>query len=171
MHTTAGWSDDAGRITAALESKADRYGALDAPLVIAVLSNSVYGTDDIDFEDALYGALIGRRPSRGAAAARCAPQTGALALPWGWRHANAPQVIAVQDLFPWTVAKVRPRLWSTLQPGVASPAQPGWLARVQVIGPAPQPGPAAPMSGLFGLPDPWPTAPLNLSSRPVSAVL
>ena len=171
MHTTAGWSDDAGRITAALESKADRYGALDAPLVIAVLSNSAYGTDDIDFEDALYGALIGRRPSA------VLPPPDALLRPghWlshgGWRHANAPQVIAVQDLFPWTVAKVRPRLWSTLQPGVPSPAQPGWLARVQVIGPAPQPGPAAPMSSLFGLPDPWPTVPLNLSSRPVSAVL
>jgi hypothetical protein len=35
-HTTGGWSDDASRITAALESTADRYGALDAPLVIAV---------------------------------------------------------------------------------------------------------------------------------------
>ena len=170
-HTTGGWSNDASRITAALESKADRYGALDAPLVIAVLSNSVYGTDDIDFEDALYGALIGRRP------AAVPPPPGALLRPghWlsqeGWRNANAPQVITAQDLFPWTVAKVQPRLWSTLQPGVAAPSQPGWLARVQVTGPAPQPGPAAPMSGLFGLPDPWPAAPLNLSSRPVSAVL
>ena len=62
-HTTAGWSDDAGQITAALESKADRYGALDAPLVIAVPSNSAYGTDDIDFEDALYGRLTGRWPA------------------------------------------------------------------------------------------------------------
>jgi hypothetical protein len=42
-HTAGGWSDDASRITAALESKADRYGALDAPLAIAVLSNSAYG--------------------------------------------------------------------------------------------------------------------------------
>jgi hypothetical protein len=88
-HTTGGWSDDASRITAAIESRADRYGALDAPLVIAVLSNSAYGTDDIDFEDALYGALIGRRPAAalpppgggcGAAAAWRAPQAGALAL-------------------------------------------------------------------------------------------
>lgn len=170
-HTTAGWSNDAGRITAALESKADRYGALDAPLVIAVLSNSVYSTDDIDFEDALYGALIGRRP------AGVLPPHSALLRPghWlsqdGWRHASAPQVITAQDLFPWTVATVRPRLWCTLQPGVAVPSQPGWLARVQVTGPAPQPGPAAPMSSLFGLPDPWATVPLNLSSRPASAVL
>jgi hypothetical protein len=52
-HTTGGWSGDAARITAALESKAERYGALDAPLVIAVLSNSAYGTDDIDFDNAL----------------------------------------------------------------------------------------------------------------------
>ena len=170
-HTTGGWSDDASRITAALESKADRYGALDAPLVIAVLSNSVYGTDDIDFEDALYGALIGRRP------AAALPPPGALLRPghWlsqdGWRHANAPQVIAAQDLFPWTVAEVRPRLWSTLEPGVSVPSQPGWLARVQVTGPGPQLGPASPMRSLFGLPDPWPTVPLNLSPRPASAVL
>jgi hypothetical protein len=171
MHTTGGWSGDAARITAALESKADRYGALDAPLVIAVLSNSAYGTDDMDFEDALYGALIGRRP------AAALPPPGAVLRPghWlsqdGWRHANAPQVIAAQDLFPWTVARVRPRLWSTLQPGVTVPSQPGWLTRMHVTGPAPQPGPAAPMSSLFGLPDPWPTVPLNLSSRPASTVL
>jgi hypothetical protein len=170
-HTTGGWSDDAGRITAALGSKADRYGALDAPLVVAVLSNSAYGTDDIDFEDALYGALIGRRP------AAVLPPPSALLRPghWlsqdGWRHANAPQVIAARDLYPWTVAKVQPRLWSTLQPGVPMPSQPGWLARVQVTGPAPQPGPAAPMSSLFGLPDPWPTVPLNQLSRPASTVL
>jgi hypothetical protein len=170
-HTTAGWSDDAARVTAALESKADRYGELDAPLVIAVLSNSPYGTDGTDFEDALYGALIGRRP------AAVPPSPAAILRPghwlsWdGWRHANAPQVITAADLFPWTVARVRPRLWSTLQPGVPAPAQPGWLARVQVTGPAPQPGPSAPMSSLFGLPDPWPTVPPNLSSRPASAAL
>lgn len=170
-HTTGGWSNDAARITEALESKADRYGELDAPLVIAVLSNSPYGTDETDFEDALYGALIGRRPTAAL------PPPGALLKPghWlsqdGWRHANAPQVIAAQDLFPWTAAKVQPRLWSTLQPGVPTPAQPGWLARVQVTGSAPQPGPAVPMSSLFGLPDPWPTVPPNLSPRPASALL
>lgn len=80
-------------------------------------------------------------------------------------------MIAAQDLYPWTVARVQPRLWSTLQPRVSAPSQPGWLARVQVTGPAPQPGPAAPMSSLFGLRDPWPTVPLNLSSRTASVVL
>lgn len=170
-HTTGGWSDDARRITAALESKADQYGALDAPLIIAVLSNSAYGTEDIDFEGVLYGALIGRRP------AAVLPPPDSLLRPghWlsedGWRHVNAPEVIAAQDLYPWTVAKVQPRLWNTLQPGTSMPAQPGWLAPVQVTGPVPQPGPGAPMSGLFGLPDPWPTMPLNLSSWPASAVL
>lgn len=170
-HTTGGWSNDARRITAALESKADRYGTLDAPLVIAVLSNSAYGTEDIEFEGPLYGNLVGRRPTA------VLPPPGALIKPghWlsedGWRHANAPQVIAAQGLYPWTAAKVQPRLWSTLQPGTSAPAQPGWLARVQVTGPAPQPGPAAPMSGLFGLPDPWPTVPLDVSPRPAAAVL
>lgn len=170
-HTTAGWSNDVARITAALGSKADRYGALDAPLVIAVLSNSMYGTDDIDFEDALYGALIGRRPTA------VLPPPSAILRPghWlsqdGWRHANAPQVITAHDLSPSTVAKVQPRLWSTLQPGVPTPSQPGWLTRMQVTGPAPRPEQAASMSSLFGLPDPWPTVPLNLSSRPASTAL
>ena len=42
----AGWGHDASRILAALEAKADRYGLLDAPLVVAGLSNTPSRTED-----------------------------------------------------------------------------------------------------------------------------
>ena len=58
-----GWAHDASRILGALDEKANRYGALDAPLAIAVLSNSEFHTEDLDVERALFGAWIGRRPS------------------------------------------------------------------------------------------------------------
>jgi hypothetical protein len=60
-HLRAGWAHDASRILAALNHKANRYGSLEAPLIIAVLSNTEFHTEDLDFERALFGALIGRR--------------------------------------------------------------------------------------------------------------
>jgi hypothetical protein len=48
---------------AALDAKADGYGLLDDPLVVAVLSNAQFRTEDVDVERALFGAMIGRRPS------------------------------------------------------------------------------------------------------------
>ena len=57
------WAHDASRILSVLNEKANRYGALEVPLVIAVLSNPEFHTEDLDVERALFGALIGRRPS------------------------------------------------------------------------------------------------------------
>ena len=37
----------------------------------------------------------------------------------------------------WTITKAQPRLWTTLQPGAAAPAQPGWLAVMRVCGTIP----------------------------------
>jgi hypothetical protein len=102
------------------------------------------------------GRAAGRHAGSGAQARRL---TGALLKPGhslsedGWRHANRPS--GDRRPRPVPIGHQGPaRLWSTLQPGTPAPAQPGWLARVQVTGAAPQPGPATPMSGLFGLYDP-----------------
>jgi hypothetical protein len=170
-HTSGGWSRDTERIISALSTKADGYGPLDAPLVIAVLSNSEFGTEDYEFETALYGALIGRRPAAEAAPPDALHVPGHWYCETGWRHANSPQVIAALGLFPWTVAKVRPRLWNTLEPGILPPTQPAWLTPVHVTGPAPQLGPADSMSSLFGLPEPWPTVPPELLPNTATAIL
>ena len=151
-HTSGGWSRDTERIISALSTKADRYGSLDAPLVIAVLSNSEFGTEDYEFETALYGALAGRHPTAETVPPDALHAPGHWYGETGWRHGDCPQVIAAFDLFPWTVAIVRPRLWSTLEPEASTPAQPTWLAPVHVTGPASQLGPADSMSSLFGLP-------------------
>jgi len=170
-HLRMGWGHDASRILGALNEKANRYGALEAPLVIAVLSNSEFRTEDIDVERALFGALIGRRPGPEP------PRPGQLLEPghWctkaGWRRAHIPQVIAIQDLYPWTVTKAQPRLWATLEPGARAPAQPSWLARVQVSGAAPTPGPADSLADLFDLPADWPPDEPHFVTRPRTATL
>ena len=57
-HLSIGWAHDASRILTALDHKANRYGVLDAPLLIAVLNNPEFHADDLDVERALFGAMI-----------------------------------------------------------------------------------------------------------------
>ena len=165
-HLRFGWAHDASRILDALNEKANRYGTLEVPLVIAVLSNSEFRTEDTDVERALFGALMGRRPGPEP------PGPGQLLEPghWctsnGWRRAHIPHVIAVHDLYPWTATTARPRLWTTLEPGTRAPAQPGWLARVQVSGAAPSLDPADSLADLFDLPADWPPEEPRFVARP-----
>jgi hypothetical protein len=139
-------------------------------LVIAVQSNSTYGTDETDFEDVLYGAVIGRRP------AAAEPQPGALLKPgrWlsydSWRHANLPQVIAAQGPVPMDgrqgpapLVEHAPARGGCAGAARLAPACPGHRARATAR-------PTLPLSSLFGLPDPWPTVPPNLSFRPAAAL-
>lgn len=153
-HLTVGWGHDAARILAALDEKANKYGPLEAPLVIAVLSNAQFRTEDIDVERALFGALT-RRPSPQRPEAHQLLEPGHWCTGKGWRRAHAPQVIAVHDLYPWTITKAQPRLWTTLQPSVAAPAQPGWLAVMRASSTMPTPAAADSVADLFGLPPGW----------------
>jgi hypothetical protein len=165
-----GWAHDASRILSALSEKANCYGVLDAPLVIAVLSNSEFHTDDFDVERALFGAWMGRPGPE-------PPGPGQFVDPghWctskGWRRAHVPQVIVVADLYPWTVTKAQPRLWTTLKPGTHPPTQPGWLARVDVTGAMPTPGPADSLADLFDLPADWPPEEPHFVTQPRTARL
>jgi hypothetical protein len=170
-HLRMGWAHDASRILGALNEKANHYGSLEAPLVIAVLSNSEFHAEDLDVERALFGALIACRPSAEP------PGPGQLLEPghWctgkGWRRAHVPQVIAVADLYPWTVTKAQPRLWTTLEPGTQPPTQPSWLARIDVTGAMPTPGPADSLADLFDLPADWPPEEPHFVARPRTATL
>jgi hypothetical protein len=151
-----GWGHDAARILGVLDDKANRYGTLDAPLVIAVLSNSEFRADDADVQQALFGNLFGWQPGPEPPGPGQLLEPGHWCTGGGWRRGHAPQVITIHGLFPWTVAESQPRVWTTLQPGLAVPAQPGWLAAVQVTDTLPAPAAADSPADLFGLPAGWP---------------
>jgi hypothetical protein len=146
--------DNITGILRALDSKVSKYGQLDAPLVIAVLSNTEYPTDDYEFEQALFG-VASQRPARAAEHPDQLFRDGHWLTRKGWRRGHAPQVIAGQGLNPWNVARTVPRLWSTLQPSIDLPDQPDWLARVDVSTPEATPGSSRPLHEVFGLPADW----------------
>jgi len=139
----------------ALETKAAKYGR-DLPLVIAVLSNTAIGTGDDDVGRALFGT----HPNTGPPTSRSEP--GLWREGEGWRHDHVVQVIAAQDLYPWSITRQQPRVWTHPRPraSLAVPAQPGWLRHVQVNEGHPAVAdvlPAAvPPTQFFDLPHDWP---------------
>lgn len=147
--------DNVTGIRRVLEKKRSRYGALDGPLVIAVLSNTEIPTRDYEFENALFG--IGSYPPAQRVGNGHLFEEGLWVTTAAWHNAHVPQVIAASNLMPWSVARVQPRIWSTLEPGVIGPSQPDWLAPVEANG-RPEPGDATPIASHFGLPEDWPAA-------------
>lgn len=151
---TAQMIDKHTGLSRALDSKANKYGELDAPLVIAVLDNTGPSlTKDYQVEQALFG-LAAAPPAVSATEPEGILQGGHWLGRSGWRRGHAPQVIAAMNFAPWDVAKFQPRLWETLEPGRKGPKQPDFLARVDVGGRDPQILPAG--ANPFGLPDGWP---------------
>jgi len=151
---TAQMVDKRTGLSRALDSKAHRYGELDAPLVIAVLDNTGPTlTHDYQVEQALFG-LAAARPAASGTRPEGILEEGHWLRRSGWRRGHAPQVIAAMNFAPWNVAEFQPRLWETLEPGREGPQQPDFLARVDVAGPDPQVLPAG--ANPFGLTDGWP---------------
>jgi hypothetical protein len=139
-----------------LNQKQGRYGDLDAPLVIAIQSNTEYPTKDYEVEQALYGLSI-YRPLQSSSRLSELLEEGFWLNRRGWRHSETPQVISVHGLLPWTVATTQPRCWATLEPGVVLPSQPTWIARME-IGDEALPGKADSLAEHFGLQPDWPAA-------------
>jgi hypothetical protein len=137
-----------------LDSKRGKYGPLDAPLVVAVQSNTDIPTHDYEVEQALFG-VGSRRPLELSKGQGHLFDEGLWVGRSGWRNAEIPQVISIYDLAPWTVHHCQARCWSTLETGIDLPAQPGWLAPM-IIGDQAMPGPSDPMNLHFGLPADWP---------------
>lgn len=170
-HLSMGWAHDASRILTALDHKANRYGVLDAPLLIAVLNNPEFHADDLDVERALFGAMIDHRPGPEPPKPGQLIESGHWCTGKGWRRGHIPHVIVAQDLYPWTVTLAQSRLWTTLEPGICPPAQPGWLVPVHVSGPAPALGPADSLADLFGLSADWLAEEPRFASSPRTAAL
>jgi len=146
--------DNVSGIRRVLDSKHGKYGILDAPLVIAVLSNTEYPTRDYEIEQALFG-ISARRPAEIAECPDSMFQEGFWLAKRGWRYSDIPQVVTAAELKPWTVTKTRLRLWQTLEPGVPLNPQPEWLASM-MIGAEALPAPASDLPQHFGLESDWP---------------
>jgi hypothetical protein len=146
--------DNATGLRRALDSKANKYGPLDAHLVIAVLSNTEYPTRPYETLQALYG-LSALSPTRAAANPTELAQEGHWLARRGWRRSHAPQTIVACGLHPWHILRTRPQLWQTLEPGVSGPRQPDWLDTVDVNQPEPLIHTGTPLHALFGLPANW----------------
>lgn len=144
--------DNISGLLRVLDDKANRYGSLDHPLVIAVMSNTDSPTEDYEFEQALFGRAVGR----GVESTRdpsMVVEDGHWLTRRGWRRGHAPQVIAASNLTPWTITQSRPRLWTTLETSVVAPSQPNWLMHVSVVGN--QSSEVSSLEALFGLPPDW----------------
>ena len=147
-------------LRSALETKAAKYGR-DIPLVIAVLSNTELGIGDDDVERALFGTSIHRHAAPPSQSDGQGDEPGFWRDSTGWRHDHVIQVIAAQDLYPWSITRQQPRLWSNPRPraDLPVPVQPGWLSHVQAGGHYPVvavvPLAADPPMQFFDLPHNW----------------
>lgn len=107
----AGSFDIRGRIPAALEEKADRYGELGAPYVIAVMEDT-----RIPEGDAIFYSLFGSPVIR-VQIGDTGDAESTLANDGFWRGPNGPvnthvsAVVAAQNLYDYKVAKQAPDVW------------------------------------------------------------
>jgi hypothetical protein len=126
-----------------------------------VLSNTELGTGDDDVEGALFGTSIHRHDTPPSWPAGQGGVPGFWRDSTGWRHDHVIQVVAAQDLYPWSITRQQPRLWSKPRPraGLPVPVQPGWLSHVQAGGHYPVvavvPPAADPPAQFFDLPPNW----------------
>jgi hypothetical protein len=146
--------DNESGLERVLDSKRSRYGALDAPLVIAIHSATDIRTYDYQVENALYGLARNRPHDRARGPGQLFTE-GFWYGSSGWRSSHVPQVISLYDLAPWNVTNIRPRLWRTFEPGIAVPQQPGWLAQMRT-GERAEPLPSDDLADHFGLAADWP---------------
>ena len=141
--------DNVTPIRRVLDKKYGRYGELDAPLVIAVQSNTKIPTHDYQVKHALYG-LTPLAPTDPNLKPSDFFDDGFWLTRAGWRRSNCPQVITIYELSPLTVISVAPRAWSTLEPGVRPVALPGWI-RPMIMGKDAQPGEGLDVATHFGV--------------------
>ena len=146
--------DNVSGILRVLDSKVRKYGQLDSPLVIAVMSNTTYPTKDYEVGQALFG-ISATYPFEAVEEPVGMYRDGHWRTSNGWRRSHAPQVIAVQQLKPSSITRVRPRLWATMEPGVHGPSQPSWLGVVDTADPDLSVLGGESLAATFDLPDDW----------------
>lgn len=95
-----------------LDRKARSYGSdLPHPLVIAVLSNTDFPTYPHDIEPVLYGRPLPRVGEYSAVS-----QPGHWRTSDGWRRSHNPTVLSASGLNLYSLARVAPLRWDTMEP-------------------------------------------------------
>jgi hypothetical protein len=155
----AGFSEARERIADALEMKARRYGRLDHPYLIAVLSTATFAADDEDFLGALFGGWTLVLHETGDAQDPRAESTRADNGVWSaTRNRRVSGVISARRLAPWSVSTEWPRLW--LNPWAERPLKLAlsWLARTSISdeGKIQLAPPILSPEAFFELPPGWP---------------
>lgn len=113
-HSEAQFIDDGAKLVAALESKANRYGHLDAPFVVAVGTTS-FDEDDEDIFNALYGSVswmltgLGRGEKITSRAIR--NPDGYFGSPGAWKNRRVSAVLIVDQLSLHDPTRARIALW------------------------------------------------------------
>ena len=96
-----------------LDRKARAYGSdLPHPLAVAVLSNTDFPTYPHDLEHVLYG-----RPTPRHGDPSDVWQPGHWRSSEGWRRGHNPTVISASGLNIYSLARVAPLRWDTMEPG------------------------------------------------------
>lgn len=123
--------DNVSGIRRALDRKRKRYGVLNAPLTIAVLSNTTYPTKDYEAEQALFGETQ-RRPNDPLLFDAAIFTEGHWVSKVGWRHGELPTVVTAHGVRPSTLAKRGPRSWTTLEPATPTVPLPTWIVPMSI---------------------------------------
>jgi hypothetical protein len=148
------------RIVTALESKAKKYGNLEAPFVVAIGLDS-FDEDDHDVFDALYGSvswsLEATGPGESISSRAVRNRNGYFGWPGSWKNRHVSGVLIVDQLLMHDPTRARVSLWihpDAIYPLPSDPMFPGvvysWNGKNVER--------AAGLDGraLLGLPEGWP---------------
>lgn len=107
----AQWLDDASELRRTIRAKGNAYGALDAPLAVAVMIGTPFH-DDQDTISALFGTwkiqyTIGEPDS----ARSIRERDGYWGSPGDWKHTHVSGVLIAHNVAPWRVAAEVPAMW------------------------------------------------------------
>jgi hypothetical protein len=148
------FTDDSGAVRRALETKGSRYGALDAPYIVAINATARWPNDE-DLLDALYGQV--QYPFRpDGTLGEAVRGRGGYFWSNGPRHEGVSGALVSRGLNPWSVCGEVPTLW--LNPVATNPVEPiaSWRSCRIVDQQAAFSGPAASVREHLGLSDEWP---------------
>ncbi|TSI16186.1 hypothetical protein [Brevibacterium aurantiacum] len=126
-HADAHFVDDGAKLVAALESKARRYGHLDAAFVIAVGTTS-FDENDKYVLNALYGSvswtLDGLNPGEEITSRGVRNRDGYFGSPGAWKNRRVSAVLIVDQLSLHDPTRARVSLWAHPDPLHPLPNEP-----------------------------------------------
>lgn len=152
----AKWLNDAAELRAKIRSKGNAYGALDAPLVVAVMVGTPFH-EDLDTTNALYGTWkIRLDPNQPGSAQSIHETDGYWGFPGSWRHTHTSGILLAHSVAPWRVTEEVPELWLHPSPAKEVVPLPIWRSAVLEEDHVEHLEPTQLLPAYFGLPIRWP---------------